>query len=109
MSHVEVGQLVFDSRHDPGLEEAWRADPDAVMERYGFTDEEREAIRAKNIQFFYELGVNPYLIGRVGQLMGLGQTEVRAALADAAPHPLLPTVWFPGPARNGDYLIRQNG
>jgi hypothetical protein len=106
MSLYWTGKLGFDLRRSPELSDGFRADPESVLDRYHFTNEEKDAVRNKDIKFFYEQGVNPFLIGRLAQFLGLDQSQVRAAIADAKPHPASPTVVFPGPPREGKLLVR---
>jgi hypothetical protein len=106
MSLYWTGKLGFDLRRNPELLQQFRADPEAILERYHFTAEEREAIQRKDVRYFYELGVNPFLIGRLAQLFGLEQSQVRAAIAEAKPHSASPTVLFPGPPTSGKFLVR---
>jgi hypothetical protein len=108
MSHYNIGKLVFDTRHNESLNEEWKTDPEAVMEKYGFTEEEKDAMRRKDIVYFYELGVNPYSIGRVAGLMGMDNMTSRTALANARPHPFLPTVWFPGRPTEGNFILHSH-
>jgi len=106
MSVYLVGKLCYDASRDPAVVEAFKADPDGMMERYGLTEEEKERMRSHDIIYFYELGLNPYLVGRIGQFMGMGRPAYWQALAGAKPHPMFTTVSFPGPAKNGKYIIR---
>lgn len=98
MGAYEVGKLFFDMKRDRGLAEEFRANPDAVMERYRFTEAEKDAIRKKDVKFIYRLGVNPYLVlGWCGPL-GVGRREFLERLADAGPHPTEQTTAYPGPS-----------
>lgn len=106
MSLYWTGKLGFDLRRNPELLQQFRADPETTLDRYHFTAEEREAIQRKDIRYFYELGVNPFLIGRLAQFLGLEQSQVRAAIVEAKPHPASPTVLFPGAPIAGKFLVR---
>ena len=98
MGAYEVGRLIFDLRKDRHLAEKFRADKDSVMEQYGLTDQEKQAVHNKDIKFIYQLGVNPYLIIGAGAYLGLSRPELILALADAGAHPTEGTTNYPGPA-----------
>lgn len=107
MSHYWVGKLCFDASRNPALIEEFKADPDTVMSRYHFTDEEKKKLREQDAAFFYQLGINPYLVGRIGPFMELERMDFYKSLKTAGAHPLLADiVAFPGPAKDGKYLIR---
>lgn len=107
MSHYWVGKLCFDASRNPALIEEYKSDPEAVLNRYHFTDEERKKLQEQDAAFFYQLGINPYLVGRIGPFMQLERPGMTKSLRTAGPHPLLSDiVAFPGPAKDGKYLIR---
>ncbi len=98
MGAYEVGKLFFDMKHDRQLAEEFRTNLEDVMTRYGFAEEEKDAIRKKDAKFIYTLGVNPYLVlGWTGPLE-LDRSEFLLDLADAGPHPLERTTAYPGPS-----------
>ena len=98
MGAYEVGRLIFELRKDARLAEQFRADKDSVMEKYGLTDKEKQAVHNQDIKFIYQLGVNPYLIIGAGAYLGLSRPELILALADAGAHPAERTTNYPGPA-----------
>ena len=98
MGAYEVGRLIFELRKDARLAEQFGADKDSVMEKYGLTDKEKQAVRNQDIKFIYQLGVNPYLIIGAGAYLGLSRPELILALADAGAHPTERTTNYPGPA-----------
>jgi len=98
MGAYEVGKLFFDMRRDERLAEEFRTNLDAVMERYGFTEEEKHAVRKKDMKFLYRLGVNPYLVLGAGGPLGVGRNELLLGIADAGPHPTERTTAYPGPS-----------
>jgi len=114
MSHYWVGKLCFDATRNPALVEEYKKDPEALLNRYRFTEEEKQRLRDCDAPYFYQLGINPYLVGRIGSFMefnmgdmGSGRMAFYKALQPAGAHPLLPFVSFPGPAPlAGKYLIR---
>lgn len=107
MGAYQVGRMVWEISREPALAEQFRRDSEALMERFRLTEEEKQAIRNKDIRFLYELGVNPYqIIGPVPRLFGMSQAEMIAAIADAPPHPECPTTDFPGPLRDPQGRLR---
>lgn len=108
MSVYQVGKLVFDLNRQPALVEQFQKEPEPFLERYRLSDEEKKAIRDKDLRFLYELGLNPYLVMGMARLLKIENRDYIAAIAGAKPHPDLKTVSFPGPALKGDYLIRED-
>lgn len=98
MGAYEVGKVLFDMKHDRGLAEEFRTNPDAVMERYRFTDAEKDAIRSGDVKFIYQLGVNPYLVLGWCEPLSVGRREFLERLADAGSHPTERTTAYPGPS-----------
>jgi hypothetical protein len=90
--------MIFELRKDARLAEQFRADKDSVMEKYGLTDKEKQAVHNQDIKFIYQLGVNPYLIIGAGAYLGLSRPELILGLADAGAHPTERTTNYPGPA-----------
>lgn len=107
MSAYWVGKLCYDANRNPALLDDFRKDPETVMGRYHFSEEEKERMRQRDLPYFYRLGVNPYLIGRLGSFMEMDRPAYRQAILEAGAHPFLPTVSFPGPAKGGKYLVRE--
>ena len=97
MGAYEVGRLIFDLRKNALLAEQFRADKDGVMEQYGLSEREKQAVRDQDIKFIYRLGVNPYLVSGAGSHLGLSRPALILALADAGAHPTERTTNYPGP------------
>ena len=97
MGAYEVGRLIFELRKDALLAEQFRADKDIVMEQYGLSEREKQAVRDQDIEFIYQLGVNPYLVIGAGSYLGLSRPALILALADAGAHPTEQTTNYPGP------------
>lgn len=98
MGAYEVGKLLFDMKHDERLAKEFRANREEVMERYAFSEEEKDAIRKKDARFLYTLGVNPYLVLGWSGPLGLDRSELLLSIADAGPHPTEKTTAYPGPS-----------
>lgn len=107
MSAYGVGKLFFEIGRNPQLIQQFQQDPDSVMERYDLTEEEKAALRNKDMRYLYKIGVNPYqLIGAV-RLLGVPMGKFFEDIADAGPHPELATVSFPGPAPGIEEVMRR--
>ena len=94
---VEIpGTIVFDGRQSRiGLplnnlamalnkiteREAFVADPEAFMIRFGLSDEQRDAVRRRDFLRMIELGGNIYFIYKIGMVDGLKVPEIVAAMA----------------------------
>ena len=108
MGAYEVGKLFFDMKHDKRLAEQFRTNLEDVMQRYRFTDEEKDAIRKKDAKFIYELGVNPYLVLGWSGPLGLDRSELLLSIADAGPHPTERTTAYPGPSPAVHEMLRKS-
>lgn len=90
------GTFVFDSRRsrpgyrlnmfcmsliDPHNRDAFRADEDAYLERYGLTSEQHDAVRGRQWIRMLELGGNIYYTAKLAACDGLSFQQVAAAQA----------------------------
>jgi len=77
MSRYTLGKLFFDANSDRQMRlvQRFHADPEAVMEEYGLSEREKQAMRDKDIRAVYEAGVHPVLV-RMGGLALLGLRDV---------------------------------
>jgi len=108
MGAYEVGKLFFDMKHDKQLAGEFRTNQEEVMTRYGFAEEEKDAIRKKDAKFIYELGVNPYLVLGWSGPLGLDRSELLLSIADAGPHPTERTTAYPGPSPAVHEMLRKS-
>lgn len=94
------GTVVFDGRrarqgyplnsmcmslNDEGNREAFRADPEAYMQRYGLSEEQRQAVRDRDWLRMLELGGNIYFTLKIASLDGLTTQDVGAAMTGISP------------------------
>ncbi|MEX0730563.1 MAG: hypothetical protein WED00_09400 [Aquisalimonadaceae bacterium] len=61
-------RMIFELRHDPARVERFRADMEAVMEKYGLSEAEKEAFRHQDIRALAKMGVHPYFLPQVSRL-----------------------------------------
>ena len=106
MSAYQVGKLVFDLNRQPQLVKDFQREPELFFERYRLTDEEKRAIRNKDVRFLYELGVNPYSVMGMARILDMPQKDYLNAISGAKPNPALKTVSFPGPPNEGEYIVK---
>jgi hypothetical protein len=81
MSTYQAGKLLFQMQHDVDLRMEFQSHPEDVLGRYDLSDEERRAIMAKDVAFFYVRGMNPLLLIATSWTMGVTMPEHRSALA----------------------------
>jgi protocatechuate 4,5-dioxygenase alpha chain len=60
---------------------AFRAEPEAFMERFGLSEEQKEAVRARDFHRMTELGGNIYFIYKIGMVDGLKVPDIVATMA----------------------------
>jgi protocatechuate 4,5-dioxygenase alpha subunit len=107
VSHTEArdydtipGTLVFDGRrarqgyplnamcmslNEESNREAFRADPEQYMARYGLSEEQRQSVRDRDWLRMLELGGNIYFTLKIASLDRLTTQDVGAAMTDVSP------------------------
>ena len=58
--------------------EAFRADEDAYCERYGLNEEQRQAIRSRNVLALIAAGGNVYYLAKFAGIFGLDVQDIGA-------------------------------
>jgi hypothetical protein len=97
MSLYQTQKLLYALNRDPDLQARFKADPDAVMAAYEFTDEERAALAGGDIGLLYVLGVNGQILMHFAAFMGVAWADYLQAMRDGvARH---------GPVRAGVYAM----
>ncbi|MDB5571033.1 MAG: protocatechuate 3,4-dioxygenase [Hyphomicrobiales bacterium] len=66
------------SFNDGANREAFRADEEGYMERYGLTDAQRQAIRARNVLALIAAGGNVYYLAKFARIFGLSVQDIGA-------------------------------
>lgn len=67
----------------PEERKAFQADPEAFMERFGLSGEQREAVRTRDWMNMIRHGGNIYFAYKIGVMDGLTVQEVLAAMTGA--------------------------
>jgi hypothetical protein len=83
MTLYRLQKLIYELNRDPGVQQAFAADRDAVLSRYRLDDEEAEAIRTDDIGKLYILGVNGQILMHFAAWRGLAWDEYIQAMKDA--------------------------
>jgi hypothetical protein len=90
-------KFLFDINRDGGLQQEFRTDMPAVLDRYTLDAEERRAIETGDVGLIYVLGANGQLLMHYAAFLGLPWAEYIAAMrAGVARH---------GPVRAGVYAM----
>lgn len=79
-----VESLLWHVRHDPGLADQLRADPGAVLDRFGVVGGDRVALAALDLRFLYDRGANPYLLYFCALQLGISRQDYYQRLGEAA-------------------------
>lgn len=66
------------SFNDEANRTAFRADEDAYCRKYGLTDDERAAVRRRDVLALVEAGGNIYYLAKLAGIWGLGVQDVGA-------------------------------
>jgi hypothetical protein len=62
MSLYQVNKLSRDMNCSHALAQRCRTDPDALLQSYDLTPEERDAIKGWQVRKLYDMGANPLLL-----------------------------------------------
>ncbi|SDY78830.1 hypothetical protein [Herbiconiux ginsengi] len=76
MSVIAVNKFTLDLEHKPGVLEAYRADPAAVLDGYRLSDAERDAIARLDADWFLTAGVNPIVIRNLLVILGIPHNQM---------------------------------
>lgn len=76
----ELQKLLWDVRADAGLARSFQQDPGAVLDAYGITGVEREAMRNRDFKILYERGANPYLLYFYALQIGVDRADYYAQI-----------------------------
>lgn len=66
------------SFNDEANREAFRADADRYMTRYGLSDEQREAVKSGNVLQLIAAGGNVYYLAKLAGILGLNVQDIGA-------------------------------
>lgn len=76
MSVLGVNKFTLDLEHRPGLLDAYRADPAAVLDGYRLSEQERAAIQRLDADYFLASGVNPIVIRNLLVILGIPHKDM---------------------------------
>jgi len=97
MSLYQMQKFLFDINRDDGLQQQFRADMSAVLDRYRLDGEERRAIETGDVGLIYVLGANGQLLMHYAAYLGMPWADYIAAMrVGVARH---------GPVRAGVYAM----
>ena len=90
MSQYGIAKFLFQHNGDAEVRAAFEADPDAALDRYPLTEEERDALRRRDFGALYGLGAPPLMLLYLSNYTGLPvphYVEAIRAANPASPHP----------------------
>ncbi len=97
MSLYQMQKFLFDINRDGALQQHFRADMPAVLDRYMLDGEERRAIETGDVGLIYVLGANGQLLMHYAAFLGMPWADYIAAMrAGVARY---------GPVRAGVYAM----
>lgn len=65
---LPANRLIFEVRRDPALYQRFRGALEQVMDEYGLSDAEKDALRREDLRALAALGVHPYFLPQVSRL-----------------------------------------
>ncbi|HUI60041.1 MAG TPA: hypothetical protein VLX90_07455, partial [Steroidobacteraceae bacterium] len=66
------------SFNDAANRDAFRRDPDSYCARYGLTEQQREAVRRRDVLALIEAGGNIYYLAKLAGIYGLDMQDIGA-------------------------------
>src|SRR5271170_7026141 len=80
MSLYQMQKFLFEMNRDRSVQQAYRADLAALLDRYELTAEERDAIATRDIGLLYVLGANGQLLMHYAAFLGMPWAAYIAAM-----------------------------
>jgi hypothetical protein len=80
VSLYQVQKFLFDLNRNPDVQELFRSDRTALLDRYALTAEERQAIQTQDIGLIYVLGANGQLLMHFAAFLGISWPDYLAAM-----------------------------
>jgi aromatic-ring opening dioxygenase LigAB LigA subunit len=101
MSLYYLQKFLYHLNRDPAVQRRFRDDLEGLLGEYDMTEEERNAIRTRDVGLLYVLGVNGQILTHYAALIGLEWNEYLEAMRQGvARH---------GPVRSGLYKMTTGG
>lgn len=97
MSLYTVSKLIFQLNRDVSLAKEFRESPEAVVDRFDLTAEERAAVLEPDIGLLYVLGVNGQILMHYAAFCGIEWSDYLQCMRDG--------VKRHGPVRAGIYAM----
>ena len=72
-----INKMCF-SFNDEANREAFRADADRYMSRYGLSDDQRDAVKSGNVLRLISVGGNVYYLAKLAGILGLNVQDLGA-------------------------------
>ena len=97
MSLYQLQKILFEIDRNPEVHHRYVEDLESLMKNYELTDEEKEALRTKDIGLIYVLGVNCQILMHFAAACGFGWSDYLQTMRDG--------VRKHGPVRAGVYAM----
>jgi len=65
---LPTNRMIFEVRRDMALIQRFRQNPDQVMEEYGLSAKEKEAVKALDLLTLQQMGAHPYFLPQLTRL-----------------------------------------
>ena len=101
MSLYYLQKFLYQLNRDAGVQRRFREDLEELLGDYDLTDEERAAIRARDVGLLYVFGVNGQILMHYAALLGLEWNEYLEAMRQG--------IRRHGPVRAGLYAMTTSG
>ena len=75
MSLYYVQKFLYQLNRDPAVQRRFREDLEGLLGEYDMTEDERSAIRSRDVGLLYVFGVNGQILMHYGALIGLEWNE----------------------------------
>jgi len=88
MSVYQINKLLYRTDNDPGFRERIVADPEAVLDEFCLTAEERTALTAGAVGKLYQMGVHTFLLNHLYryELFGVNRDNYLSRIREGMPY-----------------------
>jgi len=97
MSLYQLSKFLYEINRDEELKSRFRVDPQAELDKYRLTDEERSALTEPDIGLLYVLGVNGQILMHYAAYWGIEWSDYLQRMRDG--------ITEHGPVRAGIYTM----
>lgn len=88
MSVYQINKLLYLTDNDPALRKRMKEEPEAVLNEFKLTAEEREALKSGAVGRLYQMGVHTFLLNHLYryELFGVNRDNYLSRIREGMPY-----------------------